>query len=379
MSVHAPKKPETCRKCGALVAPQTVQCRRCNRYRGAGPIENALLHALVPQSVNAFAATALLGVTIVLWELIVVIATRGDALPAASSATLIQFGATNGPHMVFGQWWRAATSIFLHHSVLHLLMNLYALVIVGRLLEQMSDRYRVLSVFLLGGIASMAISHGWYALGLFGRASFAYTSAGASGGISALIGASYFAARRHLHTEHIAKSMLNWSLFMLVFGLFVSGINNAAHIGGWVVGALFTEVILVREYLTTRITKVVSGLCLVVVAGSFALAALSMWGMPSYAPNSVHDRQSMILPGKKGVTWARSDEAQAWDACRRHVETREIHDGTKAQEVLRDCTWNVRLNPYQPGAWRMLELAYAGAGHGAKAQAAARTARAIAR
>lgn len=379
MSVHDPKKPETCRNCGALIAPQSVQCRRCKRYREAGPIENAILHALVPQSVNAFAATTLLVVTIVLWELIVVIATRGDALPAASSATLIQFGATNGPHMVFGQWWRAATSIFLHHSMIHLLMNLYALVIVGRLLEEMSDRYRVLSIFLLGGIASMAISHGWYAMGLFGRSSYAYTSAGASGGISALIGACYFAARKHLHTEHIAKSMLNWSLFMLVFGLFVSGINNAAHIGGWVVGALFTEAILAREHLTLRITKVVSGVCLVIVVGSFALAAANMWGMPSYAPNSVHDRQSMLLPGKKGVAWARSDEAQAWDTCRRHMEDRDYDDRAKTTEVVRDCTWNVRLNPYQPGAWRMLELAYGGAGNTAKAHAAARTARAIAR
>lgn len=379
MSVHAPKEPETCRNCGGLVAPQSVQCRRCGRYKDAGPVENTLLHALVPQSMAPMAATMLLGVIIVLWELVIVLVTRGDALPAASGFTLIQFGAMNGPHVVFGQWWRTATSIFLHHSVIHLLMNLYALVIVGRLLERMSDRYRVLSVFLLGGILSMAISHYWYALGLWGRPSYAYTSAGASGGISALIGACYMAARRQHRTAHIAKSMLQWSLFMLIFGLFVSGINNAAHIGGWVVGAVFTQLILFRERYTIAATKAVSALGLLVVIGSFTAAGVGMKGIPSYAPNSVHSRQSMFLPGKDGVPWPRSDEALAWDTCRRHMEDRDYNDRAKADEVVRDCTLNVRLNPLQPGAWRMMELAYQGVGDARRAKAAGRTARAIAR
>lgn len=379
MSVHAPKEPDTCRNCGGLIAPQSVQCRRCKRYRDAGVVENALLHALVPQSMAPIAATMLLAVIIVLWELIVILATRGDALPAASSFTLIQFGAMNGPHVVFGQWWRTGTSIFLHHSVIHLLMNLYALIIVGRLLEGITDRYRVLSVFLLGGILSMAISHGWYGLGLWGRLPYAYTSAGASGGISALIGACYITARRQLQTAHIAKSMLNWSLFMLIFGLFVSGINNAAHIGGWVVGAAFTHLIAAQDDLSIRITKIVSILGLLVVAGSFAMAAVNMKGAPSYVANSVQGRQSMFLPGKEGVAWGRSDEAHAWDTCRRHMEDRDYNEPSLTDDVIRDCSLNVRLNPLQPGAWRMLELAYEGAGDLGKARAAGRTARKIAR
>src|SRR5690625_5068351 len=103
MSVHAPKEPETCRNCGGLVAPQSVQCRRCGRYKDAGPVEYSLLHAVVPQSMARSAATMLLGVIIVLWELVRVVGTRGDALRAASGFTLIQFGGMNGPHGVFRQ------------------------------------------------------------------------------------------------------------------------------------------------------------------------------------------------------------------------------------------------------------------------------------
>lgn len=321
----------------------------------------------------------LLGVIIVLWELIVLLSARGDALPAASSFTLVQFGAMNGPHVLFGQWWRTGTSIFLHHSVTHLLMNLYALFVVGRILERMTNRYRVWSVFLVGGILSMAIAHIWYAFGFFGRAPYAYTSAGASGGISALIGAAYWAARKHTHTEHVAKSMLSWSLFMLVFGLFVSGINNAAHIGGWVVGALFTEFVLKRPAHTVPFTKIASWVGMVVVAVCFAFAGMNLQGTPAYVPNSVHDRQSLLLPGKKGVAWGRSAEAHAWDACRGHIEERAYASKSQKDEVLADCVFNARLNPLQPGAWRMMELVYDGLDKPQKSAAARRVARRIAR
>lgn len=378
MSVHDRKEPETCRKCGSLVTPRNVQCRRCGRYRHAGPVENAILHGLIPQSVSPYAATVIIGAVIVLWEVIIAIATRGDALPSASSFTLIQFGAMNGPHVLFGEWWRASTSIFLHHGVIHLLMNLYALFIVGRVLESFTDRYRVASVFLFGGILSMVISHGWYALAPFSGTPYAYVSAGASGGISALIGAAYMAARKQLQTQHIEKTMLRWSIFMLIFGLFVGGINNAAHIGGWVVGALFTELILIRKDYVIPITKVVSGVCIAVVLGSFAMAGLQMKGLPSYTPNSAHDRQSILLPGKKGVSWGRSAESQAWNTCREHVEARDYNDASKAEEMLHDCKLNAALNPYQPGAWRMMELAYMGVQQPKRAQAARRVARKIA-
>src|SRR5690625_7214128 len=109
MSVHAPKEPETCRNCGGLVAPQSVQCRRCGRYKDAGPVENTLLHDLGPQSTAPIAATMLLSVIIVLWDMVILLVTRGDALPAASGFTLIQFCALDGPRVVFARWCRTAT------------------------------------------------------------------------------------------------------------------------------------------------------------------------------------------------------------------------------------------------------------------------------
>lgn len=372
MSVHTPPEPVTCRECGALVAPRTIQCRRCGRYRDAGAVESAVLRALIPTSQNAVAGTLSLAAVIIIWALVVTIATRGDAFPAASSFTLLQFGALQGPFVLFGQYWRAGTSMFLHHDLIHLLMNLYALAIVGPLLEQLVDRYRVWSIFLLGGMASMLISHFWYASGVFG-APYIYVSAGASGAVCALIGATFIEARRSPNTGEIAKRMLMWSLFMLGIGLLVKGVNNSAHIGGWVAGATL-QWLLMQSHRPLLLSKLGAGVGALLVVACFAFAGLQMRGLPSYNANDGYDRSMMLLPGKKGVEWSRSDQVHAWNSCRSKVSEGADASPSSAGEVLEACRLNAALNGFDAMSWRMLELAYRGVGDERHANAARRVA-----
>lgn len=146
--------------------------------------------------------------------------------------SLISWGANFRPVTLGGEWWRLITSCFLHIGILHLLMNMYALLYIGLLLEPLLGKLRFTAAYLLTGIAASTTSLWWHDLTI---------SAGASGAIFGLYGV--FLAL--LTTNHIEKSARN--AFLTSIGIFVGynllnglkgGIDNAAHIGGLISGLL---------------------------------------------------------------------------------------------------------------------------------------------
>lgn len=154
---------------------------------------------------------------------------------------LVDFGAKVGPLVATGQSWRLFTAMFLHIGVLHLLFNLYALYALGPMVEGYFGHVRFLAIYLVGG--------------LFGSlASYAFSpavSAGASGAIFALAGATtvYFLRYRDnfgAQGRAILQNMLVVIGINLVFGLSARGIDNFAHMGGLVGGAVMAWGLLPR-------------------------------------------------------------------------------------------------------------------------------------
>lgn len=131
-----------------------------------------------------------------------------------------------------GEWWRIVTASFLHGSLPHIYYNLLSLLAIGRLLEAYLPRRHWPLVYLLavigGGLASVAF---------LPKA----TSLGASGGIMGLLVLTLvFAIRRPSAAPPWLKRGA-WSALAInaVVGLAgFSFIDNAAHAGGAVVGAL---------------------------------------------------------------------------------------------------------------------------------------------
>lgn len=131
-----------------------------------------------------------------------------------------------------GQWWRLASSIWVHVDGLHLTLNVVALVGLGRLLEPWIGARRLLGWFCIGGIFASLCSH------LTG----VQASDGASGGAFALLGALVWLgmdSRVALDAE--ATWILGWPLRALaalniLLPLFLPFLDGVGHIAGFVAG-----------------------------------------------------------------------------------------------------------------------------------------------
>jgi len=131
-----------------------------------------------------------------------------------------------------GQIWRFITAIFLHGSLQHLVLNLFALILFGLILEKFIGSYRFLFIFLISGIIANIISVFFYP-----------SSLGASGAIFGVIG-----------TLTIIKPLMTVWAFSLPMPLFLAaifwaiadilgifypqGIGNFAHLSGLALGLI---------------------------------------------------------------------------------------------------------------------------------------------
>jgi membrane associated rhomboid family serine protease len=130
------------------------------------------------------------------------------------------------PGVAGGEHYRLITSGFMHYGVLHLLFNMWALYVIGPPLEAWLGRLRFGAVYglsLLGGSVLV------YLLAPIGAA-----TAGASGAIFGLFGATFVLAKR-LNLD------MKWLVAIIVVNLVltfsVPTISWQGHVGGLVTGA----------------------------------------------------------------------------------------------------------------------------------------------
>jgi membrane associated rhomboid family serine protease len=124
-----------------------------------------------------------------------------------------------------GQWYRLITAGFLHANFLHILLNMWALWIVGRPLETMLGRARYIGLYGASLIAGSTASY------LFDPV--LEPSLGASGAIFGLFGALVIVYRRlRLSLAPILAIVVVNAVFSFTF----PGIDWHAHAGGFVAG-----------------------------------------------------------------------------------------------------------------------------------------------
>jgi membrane associated rhomboid family serine protease len=144
--------------------------------------------------------------------------------------TLDKMGASSPGQIADGQWWRLLTAMFLHASVLHILLNCWALYLFGQFAEGTFGPARTVAIYLVAGFLASVTS---YTFSLNG-------GVGASGAIMGLLGAfiAYNFRRRDMAQ---ARANLQWAVMIIAinifFGLSVANVDNWAHGGGLVAGA----------------------------------------------------------------------------------------------------------------------------------------------
>ncbi|NWJ49757.1 MAG: rhomboid family intramembrane serine protease [Bacteroidetes bacterium] len=174
-----------------------------------------------------FITPILLNVNILIFLVMVI---SGMNILNADNASLIKWGANLKPITLDGQWWRLMSCCFLHTGLIHIMMNMFALVCVGFLLEPLIGKLRFLSAYLLTGFGSSLFSL-WY--------NDLVISAGASGAIFGLFGVFIAMLTTNLIEKSARKLLLIPIAFFVIFNLvngLRAGIDGAAHFGGFITG-----------------------------------------------------------------------------------------------------------------------------------------------
>jgi len=132
-----------------------------------------------------------------------------------------------GPFVKNGDWWRLITAAFLHASILHIGLNMLALVWLGGPVERYIGRVRYLALYLVSGLAGSA--------GALVATPNALT-VGASGAIFGILGALLII--EYQATGSLAGQAMSLIVINLVFSFTVAGISIGGHIGGLIGGIL---------------------------------------------------------------------------------------------------------------------------------------------
>lgn len=159
-----------------------------------------------------------------------------------------------------GQLYRLISAVFTHESIFHLLMNMYALYIIGSQVETYLGKWKYILVYLYSGIAgcllSCVVNTGW--------------SLGASGAIFGLMGTlCYFGFHYRLYLDNALKTqILPLVVFNLALGFIIPNIDNAGHIGG-LVGGIFMSMAVGIENKSSKVDRINGIICSIIFACVF--------------------------------------------------------------------------------------------------------------
>lgn len=257
-----------CEQCGSLNNAESTRCSRCgSRFPSA--VEQLLLGAFEAVLGREYPMTRLIvGLCLFVFAFLAFGDGEIELLGAGRLSTALRWGALM-PALAYVEPFRLLSAMFVHFGLLHIGFNLTALVDLGKWAERTIGSARFVVIFTATGVAGFIVSCLWY------RDTPFVPTAGASGGIFGLVGAlvGYLFARRDPAWKQVATRV---GIYTLLFS-FLLPVNNAAHLGGCVVGLVsgywtYRER---RPYRAERIFRWLAGACVVAFFTSIVLSHLS--------------------------------------------------------------------------------------------------------
>lgn len=154
---------------------------------------------------------------------------------------LVMLGAMVNVLVEEGQYYRLLTCAFLHSSIIHLGLNMYALNSLGSILEKVLSKGKLLIIYIMSAVLA---SYGSYlSTRSIHRVSI---SVGASGAIFGLLGALLVIAflNRKIMGKALLKSVAEVAVINIIIGFLIPNVDNVAHISGLISGIIITYIIL---------------------------------------------------------------------------------------------------------------------------------------
>jgi len=184
-------------------------------------------------------------------------------------AALYLFGEKLSYEIFHGEPWRLITASYLHGGLLHLLMNCYALVALGPLIEESFGARKFFVIYTACGVSAFFASSLWSPV----------PAVGASGALFGLMGFGiiYGRFRGGGVGRMVAEQLVRWLVYGAVM-LFMPGIDNVAHFGGLIVGGLLGSVVPPGEPKSRggeTALRLIAGAALLATLGSFVAMALT--------------------------------------------------------------------------------------------------------
>lgn len=131
--------------------------------------------------------------------------------------------------------WRFLSYAFVHGGLLHIAMNVWVLLDIGRLYEARRPWGNVLAAFTVGAIMGAYLT-------FVARDSLAAGGViGASGGVLGIGGALFADVLRGQGAQDrlLMRSLLQWIGFIVIFSIAIPGISLLGHVGGLIGGLLW--------------------------------------------------------------------------------------------------------------------------------------------
>jgi rhomboid protease GluP len=169
-----------------------------------------------------------------------------------STRALFLFGASGQiPVFELGRWWTLLSAGWLHGGILHILFNMSVVRSFAPATAELYGAGRMVIIYTVSSITGFLFSSvvyeflPWIPLGrLLGFVGLggAHLTLGASAPIFGLLGALLYYSKR-TGSRVIREQMIGYAIGFALFGLVMPGIDNQAHLGGFVGGYLTARVL----------------------------------------------------------------------------------------------------------------------------------------
>jgi rhomboid protease GluP len=229
-------RPRLCPACGTLVGATATKCHQCgSSMTFSMAAASRSLGRLMPQTSPV--TYVMLAICCVMYALSFVITMKlsageglgGGLMGLGGIATQVNYrlGASLPLAYNIGQPWRFVTAIFLHGGLLHIGFNMWVLMDIGPMVEELYGSARYLFLYVATGVAGYLLS------------SFAgHLSVGASGSLLGLVGVLLAATtgRKTMAAQALRSALIRWLIYIAVLGFLFRGTDNYAHLGGVATG-----------------------------------------------------------------------------------------------------------------------------------------------